>query len=168
MSKPSATPVVAARKTRETAGVIAPPPLLVLPAIVVAELLRWWRPLPFNASDSAWRWVVTGALVFASLALAASAILTMRRARTPVEPWKPTRSIVTSGAFAISRNPIYTALLGLQLAYAWGATNAWGLLLLPLTIALLHWGVIVREERYLTRLFGDEYTHYRQRVRRWI
>lgn len=168
MTEPSAAPAVETRKTRQTAGVIAPPPLLVLPAILLAELLGWWQPLPFNASNSAWRWVVTGALVVCSLALAASAILTMRRARTPVEPWKQTRSIVTSGAFAISRNPIYTAFLGLQLAYAWGATNAWGLLLLPLTIALLHWGVIVREERYLTRLFGDEYTQYRQRVRRWI
>ncbi len=168
MPEPSAAPTAEPGNRRNTAGVIAPPPLLVLPAILLAELLRRWHPLPFNSGPSSWRWVVTGALVFASLALAASAILAMRRARTPVEPWKPTRSIVTTGAFAISRNPIYVAFLGLQLAYAWAATNAWGLLLLPLTVALLHWGVIAREERYLTRLFGDEYIHYRQRVRRWI
>lgn len=168
MVEPSAPPVVGPGKTRKTAGVIAPPPLLLLPAILGAELLRRWYPLPFNASQSTWRWIVTGALVSASLTFAASAILTMRRARTPVEPWKPTRSIVTTGAFAISRNPIYTALLGLQLAYGWGASNAWGLLLLPLSVALLHWGVIVREERYLDRLFGDQYMRYRQRVRRWF
>ncbi len=168
MVEPSASENVDPGDSRKTAGVVAPPPLLVLPAILMAELLRRWYPLPFTASESLWRWVVTGALVAASLALAASAVLTMRRARTPVEPWKPTRSIVTTGAFAISRNPIYTAFLGLQLAYAWGTTNVWGLLLLPLTIALLLWGVITREERYLTRLFGDEYLHYRQRVRRWI
>lgn len=168
MAEPSATRDVKPDKARQTAGVIAPPPLLVLPAILLAELLRRWQPLPLSTGDSMWRWIVTGALLFASLALAASAVLTLRRARTPVEPWKPTRSIVTSGAFAMSRNPIYTAFLGLQLAYAWGASNAWALLLLPLTIALLYLGVIVREERYLTERFGEEYTRYRQRVRRWV
>jgi protein-S-isoprenylcysteine O-methyltransferase Ste14 len=153
---------------RATAGVVAPPPLLVLPAILLAEGLQWWRPLDFAARDAWWRMLVTLALVLASLSLAATAILRMRRARTPVEPWKPTRSLLTDGAYALSRNPIYVAFLGLQLAYAWGTANAWGLLLLPLTITLLHWGVITREERYLRARFGDEYEAYTRRVRRWL
>jgi protein-S-isoprenylcysteine O-methyltransferase Ste14 len=75
---------------------------------------------------------------------------------------------VASGPYRFSRNPIYLAFLGVQLSYAWGRDNAWGVLLLPLTIAVLEWGVIRREERYLSRKFGEEYERYRQGVRRWM
>lgn len=154
--------------TRKTAGVIAPPPLLPAAVIVLAEGLRWLLPLPMGAAAGGWRLVVAGALLASALAIAAAAVLELRRARTPVEPWKPTRSIVTTGPYAFSRNPIYVAFLGVQLAYAWGRSNAWGLLLLPASIALLHWGVIAREERYLVAKFGEAYLGYRQRVRRWL
>lgn len=132
-----------------------------------AELLRWLAPLPMlGAAD--WRRGIAVVLLASSLTLAAAAVLTLRRARTPVEPWKPTRSIVERGPYALSRNPIYVAFLGVQLAYAWGRGNVWGMLLLPLTAALLYWGVIAREERYLGERFGAPYAAYRRRVRRWL
>ncbi len=171
MKLPPSDPSTAQRQTdppRETAGVVAPPPLLILPALLLSEAMRWFYPLAFADGGQEWRLLIAAALATASIALAATAMLGMRRVRTPVEPWKPTRSIVSTGAYAISRNPIYVAFLGLQLAYAWGMANAWGVLLLPLSIGLLHWGVIAREERYLARRFGDEYVHYKQRVRRWL
>lgn len=120
-----------------------------------------------SGADS-WRLGIAFVLLASSLALAASAVLTLRRARTPVEPWKPTRSIVEVGPYALSRNPIYVAFLGVQLAYAWGRGNTWGLLLVPVTVLLLHWGVIAREERYLREKFGAPYEAYRGRVRRWL
>lgn len=153
---------------KDVAGVIAPPPLLVLSTMLGAELLRWFVPLPTPSLGAAWRITLAVAVGSAALALIASALYVLRRVRTPVEPWKPTRSIVTSGPYRFTRNPIYLAFLGLQLSYAWGRNNVWGVLLLPLTIALLQWGVIRREERYLTRKFGDEYKNYLARVRRWV
>lgn len=153
---------------KDVAGVIAPPPLLVLGSVLCAELLRWFVPLPTPSVGAAWRITLAVAAGTTALALIASAMYVMRRVRTPVEPWKPTRSIVTSGPYRVTRNPIYLAFLGLQLSYAWGRDNVWGIVLLPLTIALLQWGVIQREERYLTRKFGEEYTRYLARVRRWI
>jgi protein-S-isoprenylcysteine O-methyltransferase Ste14 len=161
-------PSHAPESARRTAGVIAPPPLLPLGVILLAEGLRWGWPLPMLASAPEWRYALSITLLAASLTLAGAAVLVLRRARTPVEPWKPTRAIVASGPYAISRNPIYVAFLGAQLAYAWGRGNAWGLLLLPLTVALLHWGVIGREERYLAERFGEPYLAYRRRVRRWL
>jgi protein-S-isoprenylcysteine O-methyltransferase Ste14 len=161
------SPPPVAALDRRTAGVIAPPPLLPLAVIVLAELLRWLVPLPIVGSDP-WRRIVALVLLACALTLAAAAVLTLRRARTPVEPWKPTRSIVDRGPYALSRNPIYVAFLGVQLAYAWGRGNAWGMLLLPLSAALLQWGVISREERYLRERFGAPYEAYRQRVRRWL
>ncbi len=153
---------------RETAGVLAPPPAFPLVTIALAEVLRWWRPLPLIPADRWWRWVLAAALLGTALAIASSAIVTLRRARTPVEPWKPTRAVVTDGPFAISRNPIYLAFLAIQLSYAWARPNVWGVLLIPITMALLHWGVIAREERYLAKRFGEPYMAYAQRVRRWL
>jgi len=115
-----------------------------------------------------WRRGLAAVFLVGSLSLAAASVRVLRRARTPVEPWKPTRSIVDHGPYALSRNPIYVAFLGVQLAYAWGRANPWGLLLLPLSGLLLHWGVIAREERYLRERFGDPYERYLRRVRRWL
>jgi protein-S-isoprenylcysteine O-methyltransferase Ste14 len=147
--------------------VIAPPPLLPLAVVATAEALRWLAPLPMLGTDG-WRHVLAAVLGVSSLTLAAAAVLTLRRARTPVEPWKPTRAIVDRGPYALSRNPIYLAFLGVQLAYAWARGNAWGMLLLPVSAWLLHWGVIAREERYLRVRFGAPYEAYLARVRRWL
>ena len=154
---------------RSTAGILLPPPVYPLVVIGIAEALHRWRPisLPGLGGDG-WRLGLALALFACALALAAGALLVMRRARTPVEPWKRTRAIVSSGPFAISRNPIYLAFLGVQLAYAWGRPNGWGILLLPVTGALLYVAVIRKEEVYLDRLFGAEYARYRRAVRRWL
>jgi len=46
--------------------------------------------------------------------------------------------------------------------------SVWALLLVPVGIALLLWGAITPEEKYLSSKFGAEYDAYRQRVRRWL
>jgi protein-S-isoprenylcysteine O-methyltransferase Ste14 len=48
------------------------------------------------------------------------------------------------------------------------ARKPWALATLVPTVALIDRGVIAREERYLTRRFGDEYRAYKARVRRWL
>ena len=146
-------------------GVIARPPLLFLGALLAGFALGPVLPPPaLNPFGRA----TGGVLIVAALTLAGWAIATMRRADTPVPTWQPTRRLVTSGPYRITRNPIYLGLLLLHAGLGL-ASNATGVLatLVPLA-ALLHWGVILREERYLTRLFPDEYSAYRQQVRRWL
>jgi protein-S-isoprenylcysteine O-methyltransferase Ste14 len=149
--------------------VIAPPPLIPLVVILLAEALRVWRPLslPGLGGDRA-RLLLALLLLLLAVGLGLGALLTLRRAHTPVEPWKPTRAVVTRGPYGFTRNPIYLAMLGVQLSYAWGRPNGWGVLLLPLTLLALEWGVIRREERYLAQRFGDRYHAYRRQVRRWL
>jgi protein-S-isoprenylcysteine O-methyltransferase Ste14 len=148
--------------------VIAPPPTIPLAVMLVAEAMRWWHPLLLRLEPVGWRWTLAVGCLVAALTLVGTAVLTLRRARTPVEPWKPTRAIVDTGPYALSRNPIYVGFLALQLAYAWGRANGWGLVLLPLTVGVLQWGVIAREERYLRERFGEPYRAYAARVRRWL
>jgi protein-S-isoprenylcysteine O-methyltransferase Ste14 len=151
---------------RDTPGVIAPPPLIYLAGLAAGFALD--ALLPSASVPDSVAWAVGGALVIAGLALAVSFVRAFRRARTPVNPGEPTTTIVTTGAYRLSRNPGY---LGMALACAGIAvlTGAlWALVTLVPTLLLIDRAVIAREERYLERRFGEEYARYRDRVRRWI
>jgi protein-S-isoprenylcysteine O-methyltransferase Ste14 len=107
-------------------------------------------------------------LVLAGVALIIAGRRAMRAAETNINPFKPTISIVTLGPFGFTRNPLY---LGVTLAYV-GLTLVvntwWCILLLVPVLLLIHFGVVMREERYLDRKFGDSYREYRSRVRRYL
>ena len=91
-------------ESRETAGVVAPPPLILLGAIVVATALKRLWPLPLVAAGGP---KAAGVVVAAvGLGLELAAIREMRRAGTDVQPWRPTKALVTGGPYRWSRNPI--------------------------------------------------------------
>ena len=110
-----------------------------------------------------------GGIVFVlALALFAWAIATMTRAGSNVPTNLPTTTIVETGPYRFTRNPIYLGmflgLVGLAIAF----DNLWLLaMLVPFTLAI-RYGVVAREEAYLERKFGDAYRQYRARVRRWV
>ncbi|CAH2599731.1 Isoprenylcysteine carboxylmethyltransferase family protein [Rhodovastum atsumiense] len=150
----------------DTAGVIAPPPLIMAAALLGGWLLGLVLPVPSLPRPLA-GWIGSGAILLA-FALAGAAVLTMRRAGTHVDPYHPSTALVRSGPFAVSRNPIYLALILLSLGIAVLLDLAWGVLLLIPAVLVLRFGVIAREEAYLERIFGDAYRDYRSAVRRWI
>ena len=79
-----------------------------------------------------------------------------------------TTALVTTGPYRISRNPGY---LGLALAYAGIAVLAhavWVLAMLVPALVVVDRMVIAREERYLERRFGEQYSSYKRRTRRWL
>lgn len=150
----------------DTAGVIAPPPLIYAVPLMVGLLLNRAFPRPFLPAPVARS--LGAALIGLSFLFWPGALLAMRRRQTSVLPDRPTTAIVADGPFRYSRNPIY---LSFTLLYASGASFAnalWALLLLPAVLQVMRRGVIEREERYLARRFGAEYVEYKQRVRRWI
>src|SRR5947209_13699772 len=109
-------------------------------------------------------------IVFISLAptLALWALITMKSAGTNVNPAKPALTIVRDGPFRFTRNPMYLALCLLQLALGF-LLNDWITLLFVIPLAMiLHYGVILREERYLTVKFGEPYLELKRKVRRWF
>ena len=152
---------------REHANVVAPPPLLTAPFLVAGVLLRLWIPLrlfPDALIGHAAGWP----LILASVALMVWSVRTMTRQRESPDVYRPTNKLTTSGSFAFSRNPIYLAFILAHLGAGLAVNTLWHVILLPAPLALLHYGVIAREERYLSRRFGDEYQQYRARVRRWL
>lgn len=153
---------------KETAGVIAPPPLIFVSILAVGlaiDFLMYRLPtgLPLLPRGLAGA-VLAGLSIFIVLA----AWLRFRRAGTPVEPWRTSTALVTDGIYGWTRNPMYLAMALLYLAIALAVDSLVTMLLLIPLLVLLHYGVIRREERYLERTFGEAYDSYRQRVRRWF
>jgi len=91
----------------------------------------------------------------------------MLRARTNIDPYKPSTALVTGGPYRFTRNPIYVAMTLLYVGAALSFRIIPALILLPVALLLLQFGVIRREERYLEAKFGDRYREYRSSVRRW-
>jgi protein-S-isoprenylcysteine O-methyltransferase Ste14 len=150
-------------------GVRYPPPLAFAIPWAIGWLLNLVSPMPIlGLGEGAWRWLAGGGLVVLGLALAIWAARTFRRAGTPVNPFEPSSALVRQGPFRFSRNPMY---VGMTLLYIGGSTLAntfWPILFLPVSLALISFTVIRREEHYLSTRFGAAYDEYRRQVRRWI
>jgi protein-S-isoprenylcysteine O-methyltransferase Ste14 len=151
---------------RDTAGVVAPPPLIYLAGLVVGFGLD--ALLPEGSLPWAVRWILGGLFAVAGIALLVSFNTAFVRRGTAVEPWKPTTAIVTSGPYRITRNPAYLGMALAYIAITLLADAPWAILTLPIVIFVIDRMVIAREERYLERKFGQEYLDYKRTVRRWI
>ena len=96
------------------------------------------------------------------------AVVTMRRGGASIPTSEPRDAIVERGPYAWSRNPIYFSMVALQVGVGIWANSMWFLGLAAVSVALLWWGVISREELYLEAKFGSAYLEYKAHVRRWI
>jgi len=150
----------------DSPGVIARPPLLYAGVFLLAVVARVFAPLPIT------EWAVA---LPAGLALSVAAVVlarwgrrTMQAAGTNINPGLPATTVVTAGPFRYSRNPLYIALTLLYLGLTLAVNTWWGIVLLAPLLIAMHVGVVLREERYLDRKFGDSYRDYRSRVRRYV
>jgi protein-S-isoprenylcysteine O-methyltransferase Ste14 len=153
-------------KPLDNPGVIAFPPLIWLVNAVTSVVVHLFIRLPMMKYSIC---LVCG-MIFIILAptLALSALRTMKAAGTNVHPSEPALTLVRGGPFRFTRNPMYLALCLVQIALGF-FLNDWITLLFVVPLALiLHYGVILREERYLAAKFGDPYLEYKREVRRWI
>lgn len=149
---------------RDNPGVIAPPPLIALASIGAGWLLGKAVPLALPA----WAIWPGGVLVLAGVGLAIWAERCFKAVGTAAMPWKPTTSIATAGPYRFTRNPMYLGLLAAQLGTGLMLREAWIVLLAGLTFLVLHVGVVLREEAYLSAKFGAGYDSWRDRTRRWL
>ena len=109
-------------------------------------------------------------LALAGLAVSAAGILAFRKARTTVNPLEPgnASTIVATGIFARTRNPMYLGMLVELLAWATYLSNPAALLGAVAFVLYINRFQIGPEERALAAKFGDSYAAYLTRVRRWI
>jgi len=109
-------------------------------------------------------------LVAAGLAVGIAGVVSFRRARTTINPTKPTTTsaLVSGGIYRLTRNPMYLGLALYLLGWAALLSNILALLFVPLFVCYINRFQINPEERALLALFGGEYTAYKKAVRRWL
>ena len=147
-------------------GVIVWPPLLFGVVLSAVLLLGWLWPLPdFSRPATVWVGVT---LLFLGAGLNVWGALSLRKAGTNINPSLPSTALVTSGPFRFSRNPLYVAGSLLFLGLSFVLNNLWGVLALVPLLVVMHYGVILREERYLEAKFGESYRQYCSAVRRYF
>ncbi len=137
--------------------------LAYLVGVAVERALRPAASVPSTIVPAA------GAVLLAlGVVIAGWSLTLFRRARTTTVPGKASASLVTSGPYRFTRNPMYVALSLAYLGEAGLLKQFWPVALLPLVLAYLHWVVIPVEEARLREVFGEPYDRYRASVRRWL
>lgn len=142
------------------------PPMIYIGAIIAAYLIGWIWPLSFGLP---WQARAIGiAALGGGLGFDILALLTLRAHRTTFRPDQAATTLVMSGPYALSRNPIYVgntvALAGMALAF----DQPWLLILLLAVVVAVQKLAIEREEKHLSAVFGGTWEAYRRKVRRWV
>lgn len=144
-----------------------PPPLIWLCcsalAYGLAQTCEWWS---FRIPGTGWL-VLLWALIGLGIILAA--VLQCFNVKTTIHPSHParTRTLITDGIFAFSRNPMYLGLLCLLFAWVVYLGELSALLVLPVFVISLNLLQIIPEEQILAQKFGEAYQLYQQQVSRW-
>lgn len=147
-------------------GVKMPPPLVVLAVMAAAYGFHQWIPLciPKSAFLSALGLVLVG---IGMLILVVSLVQFFQQ-KTAIEPWKPATRLIQTGLYRYSRNPIYLAFYLIQVGGGLFLSQGWMVITVMITEGWIYRLVIKKEEAYLERRFGEEYRHYKSKVRRYI
>lgn len=151
---------------KDHADVKIHPPVLLAIHFVTVYFLNRFVPLPFVLPG-----ILVGVgyiLILCGLGFAFSAVIRFIQARTTLDPHGSVSGIVNNGVYRFSRNPIYLGFVCLLIGFPFAFGSYWGLILSPLFIFLMNTLVIQQEETYLEKKFGETYTSYKSRVRRWL
>lgn len=145
------------------------PPLVL---VIVTAALMWLaaRAMPGYGFVVPGRVPIAEAVAAAGFVVAVWGVVAFRRAGTTVNPMKPesSSSLVVSGIYSITRNPMYLGTLLTLLAWAIYLSHPAAFLFLPLYVLYMNRFQIEPEERVLASLFGQAFTAYAARVRRWL
>ena len=143
-------------------------------------------PLAFGFLVGALMWFASASSVFAinllwplafalslcvvGFALALAGVLAFRRAKTTVNPLTPesTTTMVTSGIYRFTRNPMYLGFLLVLAGWAVYLSNLLAIALLPLFVWYMNRFQILPEEKALVAKFPDGFIAYKASVPRWL
>lgn len=145
------------------------PPVLVL--IIFAGLMYLLsRFLPVGYFDFFGRKYVIYALLIGAGSIGFISLVQFFRSKTTVDPTSPlkTTSLVTSGVYRFSRNPMYLGMLLILLAWGIWLGNAFNVLLAASFVGYMNKFQIVLEEEALNEMFGSAYKQYCTLTRRWF
>jgi protein-S-isoprenylcysteine O-methyltransferase Ste14 len=144
------------------------PPVLIVGAILLAIVMGRLYPLQWPGLDDLPARAIGYGLGLAGLGLMAWGFLTLQQAGTTFMPNQRADKLVTEGAFAFRRNPIYMGEALAFLGLAELTHNIWFVIVAPLFAIAIQLLAIQPEERHLEERFGQAYLDYKERTRRWF
>jgi protein-S-isoprenylcysteine O-methyltransferase Ste14 len=146
---------------------IAPPALLIISVILMLSLAYYFPQYSFSLALSTP--LITVVIALAGI-ISLLALIDFRKHKTTYHPQTPekTSTVVDSGIYAYSRNPMYLALVLILLALALCFKNLTCFGVIPLFIGYITQYQIKPEEVMLNKLFPTDYQVYSQKVRRWL
>lgn len=151
----------------DTPAVHIPPPVIVAVFLGLGLGLDCYLNTTFGETIVWLKYLGVGLCVLGFIIAIWCAAL-YRKAKTSILPHTADSNIIDTGPFSRSRNPIYLSMLIVFTGICfYGDAPAALVFLIPTWLALRYY-VIAREEAYLTRRFGEDYTSYQYRVRRWF
>jgi protein-S-isoprenylcysteine O-methyltransferase Ste14 len=109
-------------------------------------------------------------LAIAGVIIILLGVASFRRAKTTINPMKPelSSSLVISGIYKLSRNPMYLGFLLVLVGWAVFLSNALAFVFVPAFIFYMNRCQIEPEEKALADKFNQEFVDYRSQVRRWL
>ena len=145
-------------------------PPLVLVLVLAGAMWFAAMQLPSLAITLPWRHGLAVTISGVGILFILAGIYSFQRAKTTVNPTRPAAasSVVTSGVYRFSRNPMYVGFLLALIGWATFLSHTLPFLFLPAFVAYMNRFQISPEERALSAKFGDEYETYKQAVRRWL
>ena len=151
---------------KKGAAVKFPPPLIFLILLLAAYGVQYFWPIGIGSS-SGFKYFGLG-IVMLGIGIVILVSRSFKRAKTNIEPWKPTSKIISAGIFAYSRNPIYAGFCFVPIGIGVFLNSLWILISFIPSAVLVYTIAIKKEEAYLEKKFGEEYEHYKSKVRRWL
>lgn len=132
--------------------------------------IMWAIPAVMYLPGKALFFLPASLLALAGIVICLAGVLAFRLANTTVDPTDPAKasSLVATGIYRYTRNPMYLGFLLLLLAWAFFLGKLSAFACIPVFIWYLTLFQIKPEEEILTTQFGSEYIDYTTRVRRWL
>jgi len=153
---------------KDNPGVVVPPPLIYVAIFFLSLMLQKYFPIDnsFFTTDSSK--IIGFVLSTIALLFMVPALVKFAQSKNTLMTIRPANSLQTNGIYKISRNPMYTGLVFLYSSIGMLKGNWWTFILIPVIIIIVQSYVIKGEENYLQRVFSEDYTQYKKKVRRWI
>lgn len=140
---------------------------IILSIILTSLILEWYFPTNLYIDKTIS--VITGiVLLIIAWTIIFTAKYQFKKFNQKTGPNHETTLIISSGLFKYTRNPIYLGVIMLPLSFSLIINSLWLLVaIIPSTI-LIHYLLIVPEEKYLLNQFQGEYSNYCKKVGRWF
>ncbi|PLW81153.1 protein-S-isoprenylcysteine methyltransferase [Kineobactrum sediminis] len=145
--------------------VIYPPMWLVFGVVAIFAFNEFYPGPRYTSLTSQ---LLGGVLLVFGLAMLVFAGGKFRRAGNDMVPFRNVSTLVTTGVYGFTRNPMYLGMVAILLGIAVTVGALTALIVVPLFMLVIQWRYIYPEEELLQRQFPEEFSAYRRQVRRWL